>query len=62
MIYNINTVITTAPKIPRKPDTVKTALLLGVVVPCPPSGVVVPCPPCGVICSDFNIVQNVSLS
>jgi hypothetical protein len=53
MIYNINTVITTAPKIPTKPDTVKTALLLGVVVPCPP---------CGVICSDFNIVQNVSLS
>jgi hypothetical protein len=49
MIYNINTVITTAPKIPRKLDTVKAALLLGVVVSCPPSGVVVPCPPAGVV-------------
>ena len=59
MIYSINTVITTAPKIPRKLDTVKAALLLDVVVPCPPSGVVL-CD--GVIGSDFNIVQNVFLS
>ena len=41
MIYNINTVITTAPKIPRKLDTVKAALLLDVVVPCPQAVVVV---------------------
>jgi hypothetical protein len=30
MIYNINTAIATAPKIPRKLDIVKAALLLGV--------------------------------
>jgi len=47
MIYNINTAITTAPKIPRKLDTVKAALLLGG-VPCPSSGVVCCPPPTGV--------------
>jgi len=47
MIYNINTVITTAPNISRKHDTVKVALLLGG-VPCPSSGVVCCLPPAGV--------------
>jgi hypothetical protein len=70
MIYNINTAIATAPKIPRKLDIVKAALLLGV-DSCPaPAVVVVVCwpPPAGVdggaaeIATDWIIVQNVGLS
>ena len=67
-IYNINTVIATAPKIPRRLDIMKAALLLGV-DPCPAPDVVV-CwpPPAGVdggaaeIATDWIIVQNVGWS
>jgi len=55
MIYNINTVIVTAPKIPRTLDTVKAALLLGG-VPCPSSSVVDCCPPPAVVVDDDAVI------